>query len=154
MDSLFLDPPSSFIRLLRSQLKDDSIKPIQVKKALNLLWSQTSDVLTSYHRRLNQPMVKVSKLRKAKLKPKSITQTASLRKSLNCFVIDQICREFAPANVTKRYLVKYVAYSHNKKNFCCVSSEKWASCLAKLKYTELKSPPDFIRDVSNIGHWE
>lgn len=23
----------------------------------------------------------------------------------------------------------------------------------KLKYTELESPPDFIRDVSNIGHW-
>jgi predicted transport protein len=68
--------------------------------------------------------------------------------------IDKLCKEFAPTQITKRYLVKYVGYSHNKKSFCCVHLRKSGLRVwLKLKYTELESPPDYIRDVSNIGHW-
>jgi predicted transport protein len=155
LDSLFLDPPSSFIRLLRSHLKDDSIKPIQVKKALDLLWSQTSDVTPA----LPSPVKPTHGGGKKALRGKPQTEehhtNGKPQEVIELYrTIDKICRDFAPTNVTKRFLVKYIGYSHNKKNFCCVHLQKSGLRVwLKLKYLELKSPPDFIRDVSNIGHW-
>lgn len=44
LDKIFAEPPNAFVRLVRSTIGDDTIKPAQVKKALNRLWSRTSEV--------------------------------------------------------------------------------------------------------------
>jgi len=158
LDSLFQDSPASLIRLIRSQLSDDSIKPLQIKKALNRLWPQTSEVSSSIPTEV-EPVDLPSGKRKGAPKRQTLTEEDHMRDKpqevIELFrTIDQLCRELDPINVTKRYLVKYVGYSHNKKTFCCVHLQKSGLRVwLKLKYTELESPPDFIRDVSNIGHW-
>lgn len=44
LDKMFAEPPNAFVRLVRSTIGDDTIKPAQVKKALNRLWARTSEV--------------------------------------------------------------------------------------------------------------
>ena len=46
LDKMFSEPPNAFVRLVRSTMGDDTIKPAQVKNALNRLWTRTSDVET------------------------------------------------------------------------------------------------------------
>ena len=44
LDKLFREPPNPLIRLIRSAIEDDTLKPTQVKKALKRLWAQPSEV--------------------------------------------------------------------------------------------------------------
>jgi len=44
LDKIFTEPPSALVRLVRSSIGDDSIKPAQVKKALSKLWARTSEI--------------------------------------------------------------------------------------------------------------
>ncbi len=44
LDKLLMEPPNALIRLIRQLLKDDSIKPTQVKSALKRLCGQTSEI--------------------------------------------------------------------------------------------------------------
>jgi hypothetical protein len=47
LDKIFADPPSTFVRLVRSTIGDDTIKPAQVKKALGKLWPRASELETT-----------------------------------------------------------------------------------------------------------
>jgi hypothetical protein len=47
LDKIFADPPSAFVRLVRSSIGDDTIKPAEVKKALGKLWAWTPAVETT-----------------------------------------------------------------------------------------------------------
>jgi hypothetical protein len=40
LDRIFADPPSTFVRLVRSKVGDDTIKPAEVKKTLGELWAR------------------------------------------------------------------------------------------------------------------
>jgi len=44
LDKIFAEPPNTFVRLVRSTIGDDTIKPAQVKKALGRLWARTSEL--------------------------------------------------------------------------------------------------------------
>ncbi len=44
LDKMFAEPPNAFVRLVRSTIGDDTIKPAQVKKALSRFWARTSEV--------------------------------------------------------------------------------------------------------------
>jgi predicted transport protein len=69
-------------------------------------------------------------------------------------MLDKFCRELGPTSVEKRYLKKYVSYAHGKNIFCCVHLQKSGLRIwLKLNYSRLENPPDYVRDVSNIGHW-
>ena len=68
--------------------------------------------------------------------------------------IDKFCRELEPTAVQKKFLAKYVRYSHGKNIFCCVHLQKSGLRVwLKLNYLDLESPPEYVRDVSKIGHW-
>jgi predicted type IV restriction endonuclease len=47
LDKIFTDPPNAFIRLVRSSIGDDTIKPAEVKKALGKLWAWTPALETT-----------------------------------------------------------------------------------------------------------
>jgi hypothetical protein len=47
LDKIFADPPSAFVRLVRSTIGDDTIKPAEVKKALGKLWAWTPELETT-----------------------------------------------------------------------------------------------------------
>ena len=45
-------------------------------------------------------------------------------------------------------------YSHGKHIFCCIHLKKSGLHVAlKLDYSDLENPPEFARDVSQVGHW-
>jgi hypothetical protein len=44
LDRMFAEPPNTFVRLVRSTIGDDTIKPAQIKKALNRFRARTSEV--------------------------------------------------------------------------------------------------------------
>lgn len=156
LDKLFMDPPNTLIRLIRSTIGDDTIKPTQVKKALKRLWAQTSEIeVPSTYKFGVEPVpsertkVKGKEYREEhhlKGKPQEVTELFR--------TIDKFCRELDPIAVQRKYLAKYVRYTHGKNIFCCVHLQKSGlRAWLKLNYSDLESPPEYVRDVSNIGHW-
>jgi predicted transport protein len=68
--------------------------------------------------------------------------------------IDKFCLDIDPPNVQRSCHKKYIKYHLSGKTFC--SLHLWNSLIRvwlKLKYNDLKDPPDCVRDVTNIGHW-
>ena len=68
--------------------------------------------------------------------------------------LDKFCRELEPTKVARRYRAKSINYSHGNNIFCCVHLRKSGLRIwLKLKYSDLDNPPEYVRDVSHIGHW-
>ena len=68
--------------------------------------------------------------------------------------MDRFCFELDPNQVQRKYLAKYVRYSHGKNIFCCVHLQRSGlRTWLKLNYSDLDTPPDHVRDVSRVGHW-
>ncbi len=68
--------------------------------------------------------------------------------------IDKFCLDLDLPNVQRDCHKKYIKYSHSGKIFC--SLHLWNSLIRiwlKLKYNDLNDTPDYVRDVTNIGHW-
>jgi predicted transport protein len=154
LDKLFMDPPNTLIRLIRSTIGDDTIKPTQAKKALKRLWAQTSEIeipstLGAKPAPPEIPKVggkEYSEEHHLKGKPQEVLELFR--------TIDKFCREFDPTEVQRKYLAKYIRYTHGKNIFCCVHLQKSGLRVwLKLKYSDLESPSEYVRDVSNIGHW-
>jgi predicted transport protein/predicted type IV restriction endonuclease len=156
LDKLFIDPPANLIRIIRSTISDESIKPIQVKSALKRLWAQSSDVEIPSILPITGKTIKpdITKRRgkeygeehHIKGKPQEVIELFR--------TVDKFCRELAPSIVQKKHLAKYVSYMHGKAIFCCVHLQKSGLRIwVKLNYSRLENPPGYVRDVSNIGHW-
>jgi len=156
LDRLFIDPPKPLLRLIRSTINDDSIRPAQIKNALKNLWDQTSEVeplsplkSTSERKRPRPSMPRrqdYTEEHHIKGQPQEVVE---LFRSL-----DKFCLELDRTHVTRTYRAKSINYSHGKNIFCCVHLRKSGLRVwLKLRYMDLKSPPDYVRDVSSIGHW-
>jgi predicted transport protein/predicted type IV restriction endonuclease len=153
LDKLFLDPPANLIKMIRSAISDESIRPIQIKEALKRLWAQSSEVeihSTSpgiiKREGKNGQGIEYDEEHHLKGKPQEVIE---LFRS-----VDKFCRELNQNIVQRKYLAKYVKYMHGKAIFCCVHlSKSGLRIWLKLNYSLLESPPDYVRDVSHIGHW-
>jgi len=151
LDKLFMEPPNTLIRLIRSTIGDDTIRPMQVKNALKRLWAQTSDVeiTSTYERRREVRRVRGKEYTEEhhiEGKPQEVVELFR--------TLDKFCRDLDPTDVQRKYLKWYVRYSHGGNIFCCVHLQKsGVRVWLKLKYSDLESPPEYVRDVSNIGHW-
>ena len=156
LDRLFLDPPSTLIKLIRSELGDESIKPAQVKVALGKLWGQTTHTQISP---IPEVAPKPRKPQAGKRREKDYGEQHHIdgkpREALELYQsLDKYCRELAPGNVERRFLAKYVGYVFAKSVFCCVHILKSGLRVwVKLNYSEIPNPPAYVRDVSSIGHW-
>ena len=156
LDKLFLDPPNNLIRIIRSVLNDESIKPIQIKEALKRLWAQSSEVeLPSIQPSIGEIGKPEKKHRRGKDYGEDHHIKGKPREVVELFrILDKFCRELDPTTVQRKYLAKYVRYMHGKAIFCCVHIQKSGLRIwLKLDYSHLENPPDYVRDVSNIGHW-
>jgi len=156
LDKLFTEPPNTLIRLIRSTIGDDTIKPIQVKKALKRLWAQTSEIGISSTYKIGAEAMPSDKTR---VKGKEYSEDHHIKgkpqEVIELFrTIDKFCRELDPTAVQRRYLAKYVRYTYGENIFCCVHLQKSGLRVwLKLNYPDLENPPEYVRDVSNIGHW-
>jgi len=156
LDKLFIDPPNTLIKLIRSNIRDETIKPIQVKKALKRLWAQTSEIeIPSTYKPSVEPIPpERTKIGHKEYKEENHLKGIPQEVAELFWTIDKFCRELNPTLVQRKYLAKYVRYTHGKNIFCCVHLYKsglrvWLN----LNYPDLENPSEYIRDVSNIGHW-
>jgi hypothetical protein len=156
LDKLFLDPPSSLIKIIRSAIGDESIKPIQVNAALKRLWTQSSEIEIPSTSKSGQ---EVGKLEIEQPRGKDYGEEHHIKEKPREVVelfrtVDKFCRELGPTTVQRKYLAKYVSYMRGKAIFCCVHLQKSGLRIwLKLNYSRLENPPDYVRDVSSIGHW-
>jgi hypothetical protein len=156
LDRLFIEPPNTLIRLIRSTVGDETIKPKQVRDALKRLWAQTpeTDISSIDYVDAEKPTDEITtKKRKEyneeyhiKGKPQEITELYR--------TIDKFCRDLDPIKVEKAYRAKTINYSFSKSIFCCVSVMKSGLRVwLKLEYSDIYNPPEYVRNVSDIGHW-
>jgi len=154
IDKLFMDPPNSLIKLIRSVVKDDSVKPVQVKESLKRIWLQTSgnEISPNYKFKYETPE---ETTKKEKEYDEEYHVGSKPREVVELFkTIDSFCRGFDPVNTQRKYLAKYVKYSCGKNIFCCVHLQKSGLRVwLKLIYSEIENPPEYVRDVSRVGHW-
>ena len=156
LDRLFMEPPNNLVKIVRSYIEDETIKPTQVKNALKRLWSQTSEVDTLVTSETS-PETKPPNTKSLKGKDygEEIHLAGRPQEVVELYrTLDKFCRELDPANVQRKYLKNYIRYSYDKHIFCSVCL--WKSGLSiwvKLNYSDLENPPEYVRDVSNLGHW-
>lgn len=156
LDKLFRDPPNNLIKIIRSVVSDESIKPVQIKGALQRLWAQSSEVeIPSLHPVSEEVGKRGVEHRRGKDYGEDQHIEGKPRESVELFrTIDKFCRELDPTTVQRKYLKWYVSYMHGKAIFCCVHLQKSGLRIwLKLDYSHLENPPDYVRDVSRIGHW-
>lgn len=153
LDKLFSNPPDNFVTIVRSYVNDKSIKPKQIKEALVRLWIPSYDIPQSYSvgsttdksKAENQKKENYDESYHVKEKPREIIELYQN--------IDKFCRELNPTLVKKDYLKFYIRYTYNKNTFCSLGIQKSGLIVwLKLNYSHLQNPPNFIRDVSKIGH--
>ena len=69
-------------------------------------------------------------------------------------IVDKFCIGLDPSNVQRKYRAKTVNYYCGNNIFCCIHLRKSGLRIwLKLKYTDLENPPEYVRDVSGVGHW-
>ncbi|MFH1371439.1 MAG: DUF5655 domain-containing protein [Planctomycetota bacterium] len=155
-NQLLIDPSNTLVRLIRSKISDDSIGPEQVRNALKRLGGLTTQpesisiakpsVESIYPSRSGKKGKDYGEGHHVKDQPQEVVE---LYRSL-----DKFCTELDPTYVTRKYISKSINYSHGNNIFCCVHLQKSGLRVwLKLKYAELESPPEYVRDVSNVGHW-
>ncbi|MHC4620787.1 MAG: DUF5655 domain-containing protein, partial [Planctomycetota bacterium] len=155
LDRLFAEGPGALIRLIRSRMGDESIRPRQVKSALKRLWSSRPEVEPPPVCKAGPQRTGRAPVGRGKDYAESHHVQGKPQEVVELFrSVDKFCRELDPANVQRKYRAKSINYSHGKGIFCCVHLRKSGLRLwLKLKYSDLDNPPDYVRDVSDIGHW-
>lgn len=155
LDKIFLDPPVNLIRIIRSSITDESIKPIQIKAALKRLWAQSSEVEIPSKSPVSEKIGKHEiKHRRGKEYDEDHHIKGKPREVVELFrTIDKFCRELDPNTVQRKFTKYYIAYNYSRKIFCDVQVQKSGLLFSvKLNYSPLENPPDYVRDVSNVGH--
>jgi predicted transport protein len=159
LDKILLNPPNYLLKLIRSSIKDDSIRTIQIKSAIQRLWAQTTEVENVP---MIQPKKEINEIKKDSdnikrgidqgedhhiaWKPQEVLE---LYRN-----IDKFCKELDPINIKKKYLAKHIGYKYGKIVFCCIHIQKSGLRIwVKIKFSDIIDPPIFVRDVSKIGHW-
>jgi predicted transport protein len=161
---LVADPPSVLLKMVRRATGDASLRPQVVKESLRrvlLPFVGTSSIISGGSPQNIRKRTAAKKLRTVRRTRGDLGYSEDLHTNgkpqevLELYQkIDQFCLGLQPGAVRKRYLAKIIAYSVGKRTFCSLhllqgGMRVWLNT----KYDRLSNPPDFSRDVSNVGHW-
>jgi len=156
LDALFIETPSSFIRLIRKTMADTTVTPSQIEDALRRIWdtgkqpppAQLKATDSQRPRRVGseRPSAEYLEVHHTEGKPNEVVE---LYRGL-----DRFCQDLAPGRVTRSYKAKYVSWSLEKAIFCCAHLQQGGLRVwVKTDPKALDSSISFARDVSKIGHW-
>lgn len=156
LDKLFLDPPPNLINLIRSTVDGETLKPVQIKAALKRLWSQSSiNEPISFYTTKEKTEDNLQKFSRGKDYGEEYHLEGKPQEIVEIYrAVDKFCRELKPEKINKKYLAMYISYLYGKAIFCSVHLQKSGLRIwLKLKYTNIDTPPEYVRDVSKVGHW-
>jgi predicted transport protein len=164
LQHLIADPPSVLLKMVRRGTGDASLRPQAIKESLARVLlpivgssSVISDGSPQINRRGIAPRKSTATRRikgnmsysedlHTKGRPQEVVELYQK--------LDQFCLGLQPGGVQKRYLAKIIAYSLGKRTFCSLHLLRGGMRVwLNTKYDRLRNPPDFSRDVANVGHW-
>lgn len=170
LDGLMLEPPRSLINAIRRAVDDDSLTPQRVRDSLARLRAERAGVPEAggVAQRATRSK-KAGRARKAQKtegsqKPKTRGKPAydeshhtegKPREVVELYrALDQFCLSLSPGGVEKRFLKMSIRYRAQGRTFCWLHLQQGGiRAWLPLKYGRLHFPPDFARDVSNVGHF-
>lgn len=154
LEKIFANPPRTFINLLRKESGDSHLRPEDIRQSLQRIGQWTEQ------RQLPISRIAPSKPSKQSTPtrgPYTLEQhlTGKPQAIQELFHrLDTAILSLAPGQIQKRPLAKVIDYLRQNKIFCSVHLQKSGLRIwVKLNYNVLENPPDFVRDVSKIGHW-
>ena len=156
LERLFADPPRAFINLIKRESSDAALRPDDIRQSLKRIWQvvqggQTSTIVAAE----KTPGVFKPHAQKKRFytfeqhlegKPQAIQELFHR--------LDAAILALAPGRIQKKPLAKVIDYLEQNRIFCSVHVQKGGLRIwVKLNYNALENPPQFVRDVSKIGHW-
>jgi predicted transport protein len=153
LDRLFTETPSSFVRLVRKAMGDDSVTPSQIQQALGRIWhagtpapSGTEPKTLRKERHIERRSSKYTEVHHMAGKPSEVVELYR--------ALDRLCQDFAPGKIVRAYKAKYVSWAAGKWIFCSAHLQQGGLRVwVKTDPKALDPSSTFARDVSRIGHW-
>jgi len=175
LNGMMSEPPRKFLNLIRSALRDESLTPQRIKQSLARIVkeSATTESIAAptkqpQERKLTtrepadrsqaarNAMPRRGKARKGESSSDEAHHIAGKpQETIELYrALDRLCLAIDPGRVSKQYLAQCINYNFGKRSFCSVRIQRGGLRVwLRLKYGRIEAPPDFARDVSNIGHW-
>jgi hypothetical protein len=153
LDRLFTETPSTFVRLVRKAMGDDSVTPSQIQQALGRIWN----VSTPVPGRTEPKTIRTE--RHVEGRPSQYTEGHhTLGKPTEVLELyrglDRLCQDLAPGKIVRAYKANYISWAVGKWIFCCAHLQQGGLRVwIKTNPKDLGPSLPFARDVSRIGHW-
>jgi hypothetical protein len=150
LDAIMQNPPRSFINLLKREMQEASLLDNKkIKESLYRIW-----VSKEPPRNISKPKLNVN-VPKKKGFDESYHLSVMSPDVIELYrKIDNFCMNLNPGEIEKKIRQMTINYLFNKRIFCCLHGQKSKLKLfINLNYSNIQSPPNFVRDVNNIGHW-
>jgi hypothetical protein len=173
LQTLLTDPPKGFLNLVRKATRDESLTSQRVRDSLARIAGETSGggnfmpPIRSETPDTDAP-AKLTRSREARVHPQAICKKTAKghldeshhisgrpREAVALYrAVDQLCYSMRLSGITRQFFKKTINYYYETRCFCSVHVLRSGLRIwLPLKYNQIKNPPDFVRDVSQIGHW-
>jgi capsular exopolysaccharide synthesis family protein len=156
LNKLLMEPSGNLIRFMSSAVGHKTTKPKYAGEAPETMLNQTPavDANSTCDSGLEPIFPGKTGTRSRKEYGERHHTEGKPRKVVELFrTVDSFCRGLDSGSIQRRYLATYVKYTYGKNIFCCVCLRKSGlRVYLKLNYSDLTNPPQYVRDVSNIGH--
>lgn len=159
LEQIFMDPPRALLNLVRTVSGDPSLQPKGIRESFVRIWQGTQEGQNAELAFKTQTVQEFGKAKVGKgVKPQySLEQHIQGKPQATVELfhrLDGAILAFAPGGIQKQPRKHVINYLHNGKIFCGLHILKSSLRIwVKLRYEDLARPPDFVRDVSKIGHW-
>lgn len=168
LQTLIAAPPRPLLNLLRKNVDDDSLSPLQIKNSLMRISGEAAFIETPMPSAEIAPPAHVEKPGRTEAAKKA-WQTRKARKAEPIFdekyhisgkpqeaiqlyrAIDRFCMGLAPGAVEKRYRSHYIGYFFQGESFCRIRLQRTQAIVRlRLKYSTVNNPPSFSRDTKGL----
>ena len=153
LDTIMRNPGLPLINMVKKALGDPGVSPQKVRESLARIWGvgpttkeHAPSENTTAKRRKKMPQVSYDEKHHLDGKPQEVVELFR--------AVDRLCLSMKPEAVERQFKAKYVSYACNDRIFTSVHVQQGGLRVwLYLKYTRLRNPPSFARDVTNVGHW-
>jgi predicted type IV restriction endonuclease/predicted transport protein len=175
LDVIMLDAPRNLLNLVRDVVQDEQMTPQRIKESLARIWARNIDspatvasesaaAAADFKRSATGGDRGGTELPEGRRPKATRTSTpydeayhtdGKPKEVLELYrAVDRFCLALKPGEIERHCVAMTINYRCQRAIFCCVELQKGGMrvCL-KLKYGRLVNPPEFARDVSNIGHY-
>ncbi|HTP08420.1 MAG TPA: DUF5655 domain-containing protein [Anaerolineae bacterium] len=158
LDTLFTDQDDALVRLVRKAMNDDSVTPLQIRRALLRIWrGESPDVparASAPTKYVDKASTRPTKQERHEYEEAHHTADKPIEVIELYRALDRICQDIAPGQITRKYTAKYIAWSQDKVMFCTVHLlQSGLRVWVKLDPHQIPPSATYARDVSHVGHW-